>query len=262
MTKSKRVLVISDFHCGHQVGLTHPDFNPRYTPDTPGYKLSALRTLYWRLFSEKVKELQPIDILFVNADCIEGKGERSGGTELLTSDRNEQVDMAVAVVETVAAKSTFMTYGTGYHTGKGEDWEDQIAVRTGAGINSQQWIDVNGLIFHLKHHISGSQVPHGRFTALARDRLWSVLWAEYGEYPKAHVLIRSHVHYHGFCGGPDWLALTTPGLQGYGTKFGARIMSGTVDFGFVWFDIQDKESWSWGKQVWKRREFGKQAIKA
>ena len=39
--RPKRIVVISDLHSGHEVGLTHPDFNPSYKPNTEGFKLAA-----------------------------------------------------------------------------------------------------------------------------------------------------------------------------------------------------------------------------
>ena len=71
------------------------------------------------------------------------------------------------------------------------------------------------------------------------------MWAERGEYPKADVLIRSHVHYYDFDGDFDWLGMTTPALQGYGSKFGGRKCTGTVDVGLVYFDVKGKDDYTW-----------------
>jgi hypothetical protein len=134
---------------------------------------------------------------------------------------------------------------TPYHTGQEEDWEDVLAREVGAKIGAHEWVDINGLVFDVKHHVGSSQIPHGRHTAVARERLWSQLWAEREQTPKADVIIRSHVHYFDYCGGRDWLAMTTPALQGLGTKFGARRCSGTVDFGLLSFDVASRDEWSW-----------------
>jgi hypothetical protein len=143
-----------------------------------------------------------------------------------------------------------MAYGTGYHTGIEEDWERPIAEAVKAKkIGSVDSIDVNGLIINYRHYISGSQVPHGRHTTTARERTWNTLWALRGEYPLAQIVIRSHVHYFGFCGDGQGLALTTPALEGYGSKFGARLLSGLVDIGLVYFDIIDRERWTWGHKL-------------
>lgn len=197
---TKRVVVISDLHSGHKFGLTHPDFDARpENIDSRDYKAWRVRRKCRDWYFKKAKSLKPVDVLIVNADCIEGKGPRSGGTELLTSDRNEQVDNAVACIEAWDAHDIVMSYGTPAHTGTDEDWEDAIFKHMNVSdrmrkIGGHDTISVNGVVFDYKHHIGASSVPHGRFTALARDQLWNALWAERGEYPKAQIIIRSHVH--------------------------------------------------------------------
>jgi len=250
--KTKRVAVISDLHSGHLVGLTPPDYDGNFGKKTlKGYHQEA-RKIYWDFYSSEIDSLKPIDVLMVNADCIDGKGDKSGGTEQLTTDRNEQVKMAIDAVRYADAKEVYMTFGTGYHTGNEEDWEEQIATAVGAKrIGSHIWVDVNGLVFDLKHHTGGSQSPTGRFNAIAQEKVWNLLWSEWQEYPKSDVIIRSHVHYHGFAGGYGWLGMTTPALQGYGSKFGGRRMKGTVDFGFVHFDVVNKEEYGWQAHILK-----------
>ena len=245
----KRVLVISDFHSGHLLGLTHPGFDYANGRKSKTAHHAVRRTI-WNWYKDKVTRLKP-DIVIMNGDAIDGKGERSGGTELLTLDRDEQCEMAIAALQAIPRRpKLFMSYGTGYHTGNNEDWEDIVAREMSAEkIGSEDTIDVNGLLINYRHHVGASSIPHGRHTAVAKEKLWNGLWAERGEYPRADILLRSHVHYHAFCGGPGWLAMTTPGLQGYGSKYGARRCSGTVDVGLVHFDIWSKEKWEWKAQI-------------
>lgn len=251
----KRVLVISDLHCGHFAGLTPPDWNDAPQKNSEQrFMLYRARRTYWKFYKDTVDKLKPIDVLIVNGDAVDGKGQRSGSTELLTTDRTEQVDMATACIEVVEAKKVFMSFGTPYHTGVNEDWEAEIAKAVNAEkIGGEDWINVNGLVFNYKHFVGSSSVPYGRMTAIAKERIWQILWNEYGEYPKADVLIRSHVHYFGHCGGYRWLAMTTPALQGVGSKYGKRKMSGTVDFGVVSFDVESKEEWSWESHILKSK---------
>lgn len=252
VVKPKRVAVISDLHCGHLVGLTPPEYDGNFGDKTYKGHHQYARRAYWDFYAEQIDALKPIDVLIVNADCIDGRGDKSGGTEQLTTDRNEQVKMAVDCIRYAECDEVYMTYGTGYHTGNDEDWEDQIAVAVGAKkIGSHIWVDVNGLVFDLKHHTGSSQSPTGRFNSIAKEKVWNVLWNEWGEYPKSDVIIRSHAHYHAYAGGYGWLGMITPALQGYGSKFGARRMSGTVDFGFVSFDVTSKKEYSWGSRIMK-----------
>lgn len=188
-------------------------------------------------------------MVVVNGDAIDGKGFRSGGSELITTDRQEQTNIAIECIDQAVGGSAkvLMTYGTGYHTGNEEDWEGLIAKHFDAKIGSHEWVTAEGVTFDFKHHIGSSQVPHGRSTSLNREGLWSHLWAESAATPKSDILIRSHVHYHSYCGDLTFspgLRMTTPALQAAGTKFGARRCSGTVDFGFLLFDV-DGEDYYW-----------------
>jgi hypothetical protein len=246
--KSRRVVIMSDCHCGHVVGLTHPDFNPNYK-DKELAQLTRARASYWNFYKDTIAALQPVGVLIVNGDCIDGKGQKSGGTELITSDELEQCRMAEAAIEECHAGAVYLSYGTPYHCGDLRDFEDVIAKSVKAEkIGSHDWLNVNGLVFDYRHFTSGSIIPHGRHTAIARDRLWSVLWNDEG-YPRADVILRSHVHYHDYAGGRGWLAMTTPALQGLGTKFGSRRMSGTIDFGLVSFDVVSKDDFTWRSHI-------------
>ena len=45
------------------------------------------------------------------------------------------------------------------------------------------------------------------------------------------------------------MVIGTPALQGYGSKYGKRICSGTVDFGFIHMDIDEKGRLSWEPHI-------------
>lgn len=255
MAKPKRVLLIGDLHCGHRAGLTPPQYQTRGGPEHIWEKFLRVQRDMWQLYAAAVKRLRPIHCLIVNGDCIDGRGEKSGGVELLTGDRSEQCKMAVECIKLAEPKHIVMTRGTSYHVGEIESWEDIIAdtLKTAGHIvkiGDHEWINVNGHVFDVKHHIGGSQVPHGRLTAPARDEIWNALWAEAGLQPRANRIIRSHVHYcvggFRYVGGRRIDFMTLPALQAMGTRFGARRMSGTVDWGLVAFDINDK-----GQVVWE-----------
>lgn len=240
----KRVLLMGDPHCGHLAGLTSPEFQSHPEDETLS-KFAAIQAESWAWYFETVQSLRPFALVVLNGDAVDGKGPKSGGTEQLTTDRTRQIAMARRVVEATECGNVLMTFGTGYHTGDDEDWEMVLARELDAKIGSHEWAEVNGVVFDLKHHIGSSSIPHGRATAIARDRLWNLLWVERDEQPKAQVYVRSHVHYFQYVGGPDWLAMTLPALQAAGTKYGGRRMSGTVDYGFVTFDVQDDGGYSW-----------------
>ena len=249
----KRGIAISDMHCGHLCGLTPPAYQTKQTKGstTKHNKWAKLQAQLWGHYTRMLADLGPFHFGLYLGDGIDGKGERSGGTELITTDTQEQVDMAVSCCNEVRlhARRGFEwvgVYGTGYHVGNDEDSENLIAKDAGfLKIGAHEWVNVNGCVFDLKHHVGSSGIPHGRHTAAAKERMWNLLWAARELQPKARVFLRGHVHYHAYCGGPDWVAMTLPALQGMGTKYGARRCVGLVDWGVTVFDVADDGSFDW-----------------
>lgn len=240
----KRVVVISDLHCGHRAGLTPPDRQYRDGDDEDLHKYGEVQSKMWKWYCDTILSLGKIDTLVLNGDAVDGKSDKSGGSELITSDRRIQVAMAAEAIAVVNAKKVYIIKGTAYHTGTDEDWEEVLADMVGAAhVGFHEWIDADGVMFDFKHKIGSSSIPHGRFTAPARSALWNDLWAERKMQPLAHIVVRSHVHYHVFLGGPGKLVLTTPALQAW-TKYGSREVEGVNDIGLASFDCE-KGEYSW-----------------
>jgi hypothetical protein len=242
-----RMVVISDIHSGSLMGLTPPEFQTGLINKdiSKNNKSAQIQRELWSFYSSEIDSLKkdnPIDILVANGDCIEGDGSRSGGTELICVDRIKQCEIAKEVISYAEAKTYLLTYGTQYHTGAdGEDYEELIAKDLKAKIGSHEWIEIRGNIFDFKHHIGTSNSPIGRYTPLAKEAIWNKLWSERQLIPSGvnnkQFIIRSHVHYFSMISDGDFTALTTPCLQGFGTKYGARRCSGVIDIGFLHFDI-------------------------
>jgi Mor family transcriptional regulator len=225
--RSKRILAISDLHCGHRAGITPPKF-----------QTSDAQAKVWDWYTKTVRMLKP-DVVFCLGDCCEGKGKRSGGSELIEVSWKGQIDMATIVIQEAQCKNITMVYGTGYHVGDDDDYEDQVAQNVGAIIKDHAFPICNGIQFDLKHKIGGSSIPHGRATALQKAKMWNAMWNDHDRgQPLANIIMRGHVHYHEYTGNPRGLAMTMPALQGWGSKFGQRQCEGIVDTGLVYFDIR------------------------
>jgi hypothetical protein len=244
----KRVLFLTDLHSGHLFSLTPPDYwtplvnNPKDDLLRRRNKCALVQRQMWSWFSKEIKKNGPFDVLLVGGDCVDGPGYKSGGTELISSDLNVQAEIATEVIKFVNAKKIVMVYGTPYHVGdqsQSIDVEDIIAQKVGADkIGSHEWVDVDGVVFDIKHHAGRSSIPHGRGTLISKEWLWSELWASAEMTPRADVILRGHVHYPVEVNDPGlgYRAITGPALQ-WSTKYGARIATGMVNVGFVVFDI-------------------------
>lgn len=239
----KRVLSVSDLHAGNISGLT-PD---KYNPDSEiGHDMYLYRQYLYQWVQKKIDALRPIDIFVGNGDLIDGKGEKSGGNEQLTTDRTQQIDMAVDFCKWVDAKEYHFTYGTGYHVGQEDDWENRIASEFNTRPEATVALNVNGLIMKFRHYIGGSTNFSARSGALARSQINDILWSIDGEDERADVLVYSHVHYFYALFNRFSAVFTSPALQGWGgSQLGARKMGGIVDYGFLYFDVNSKEDWIW-----------------
>jgi hypothetical protein len=239
---------MGDLHCGALIGLTHPDWQQNIKDGIKDVnkrdKYARITHALWKQYKAYLKMLEPINVLFVNGDMIDGNGHRSGGTELITTDRTTQAEMATKAINEVrlhAVKRGFKiigTYGTAYHTGQAEDFENIVARDADfTKIGSHEWPEVNGKIFDLKHHIGNTSVPYGKGTALAKSGNWNDIWAIDDMQPRADIVLRSHVHRFYECRDLNKMHMTLPALCGMGSKFGSRICEGVVHFGLVHFDI-------------------------
>lgn len=229
---TKKILALGDLHCGHRTGLTPPH-----------WQRDRKQEESWEAYIELVKKAGPVDLVVINGDSVDGKNTRAGGTELLVADRHEQGDMAVKCIEEIDCSNIVMTFGTPYHTGIEEDFESPVARSLGAKIRDVLEFTIEGVNFNVKHKIGSSTIPHGRQTPIAKEKMWNLFWEEIGVQQKGNIFIRSHVHYYTFCGGENWLGITLPALQGFGSKYGSRQCSGIVNFGMVLFAV-DNGRWA------------------
>lgn len=247
--KNFKMVVISDLHCGHFSGLTHPEFQNKFTTENIGKrnKLKTIQSEIYNFFNREITNIKrkgKIDILVSNGDIIDGIGAKSGGTELLTTDRLQQVKMAERIIKDIKADYNLIIAGTPYHTGDTEDYEEILSElliehNMNSKFGSHEWLTINGKTFDFKHFTGSSSTPHSRSTALNKEIIWTSLWEEKDLIPSpVDYIIRSHVHYYMAVDDGDCIAMSTPALQGFGSKFGSRKCSGIPRIGFLSFEIE------------------------
>lgn len=233
------ILVVSDLHCGHEVGLTPPSW--QYLDSEGIYphrdKIAKVQRACWQFFADHTKGRY--DHLLVMGDAIDGHGAKSGGVEQMTTKMGEQAEIAIECLSTIKADNVAMVYGTDYHVAKsGDDFEGLIARELGATIEGHAYLPIDGVMFDLKHHLSASSIPSSRATPLCREAMLAREWERSGLVPRSDVILRGHVHYYQGAQGPGWQAYSMPALQGPGSRYGVRRCSGEVHFGLLEITIE------------------------
>jgi len=241
--KDVNILVVSDKHCGHLVGLTPPEWQIPYFPNSRSQrsKFAKIQHEVWEWYVDTLRRIGKVDYVFDLGDNIDGKGRLSGASELITADCNEQCDMAVACNSQIKTEKGIMVYGTPYHTGVSDDDEPKIARELGWKLGSHEQPTIAGKVFDLKHQVGSSKKKELRYTAIANEVVANREWAQAGQQKLADCVIRGHVHYFKLIRDEDSTGFTCPALQGYGSKFGARQCSGRVNIGMVLITISDGE---------------------
>lgn len=201
-----RILIASDFHSGHLLGLTPP---PHHYP---------YQETLWSYYVDAVQDNGPYDAAIFNGDLIDGPGKKET-THHLTTDTRKQVKMAIQAIEAAQAPTNFIVKGTGFHTDTDGNDEEFIGDAVGCSVQDELRLEIHGRKLHARHVVGRSDIPYGQYTQLGKELINDLLQAEFEGYEDADILIRSHVHYCVRIGVADGIrgvmreAITTPALQ-------------------------------------------------
>lgn len=238
MAESKRVLILSDLHCGHNLGLTHPDYFNHF---------KEIQQVGWDFYSKNIKKLGKIDLCIVNGDAIEGRGAKES-MQHNTTNISEQQQIAISCLEKANAKKYVFLRGTPYHVSNDFECEDAIADHFGAEIFDSRKIEVNGCLLHCRHTTGKSGTAYASITSLQRSAVVQILNDVESGGVKADIYIRSHAHEYDLVDRELFTAFITPGLQFKGTNFG-RKCTGFYSYGFMWMDIRSKKDFDIHKEI-------------
>jgi hypothetical protein len=228
---TKRIGIFSDFHTGHKVGLTPPEY---FAGKREVVQKQAAR---WKWFSESVREQGPFDCCLFLGDLPDGQGFKNHSVCIITH-LHDQIDAVVQIINYIGCDTNFMLYGTPVHVQdkSGLELEKEIAERVGAEIHGQIWIEVEGYTLDLRHHPAGNSQVYPA-NPLVKEHEANVRWHDEGVQPLAQIIFRGHCHRLYNVGQPNrWSAHAVPALQSVGTKYGRRLSNivhegyGTLDF--------------------------------
>ena len=201
------LVVVSDTHCGCQVGLCPPDGvdldeGGTYTPSAFQLKLWERWDAFWNEFVPEATRGEPYAVVH-NGDAIDGVHHRS--TTQITQNLKDQRAIAVKVMRPIVEKCEGRYYhirGTEAHVGQTAEDEETVAAELGAIPNAigqharyDLWKQIGDRhVAHLMHHIGSTGSQHYEATAVHKELMEEFLEAaRWGREPP-DIVIRSHRH--------------------------------------------------------------------
>jgi len=254
----KNLVVVSDLHCGDQMGLCPAvvglDGGGDYGTSSFQRGVMEWWNEFWGEWVPRVTQGEPFAVA-VNGDAMDGR--HHGAVHQITQNLADQQKIAEAILRPIVDLCEgrfYMIRGTEAHTGQSAENEENLAGKLGAiqdaeGLHARNelWIRVGKALCHLMHHIgTTSSSAHEASAVNAELSAEYVEAARWGHEPPDFV-IRSHRHRcivvdldssKGYAAG-----IVTPGWQGK-TPFSYRIAGGRVtqpQFGGVLIRQGDEE---------------------
>lgn len=222
-------LVISDTHCGSDVGLLPPEV---FLDDghNVGYGRNRRQEFLWKSWEDMQKRFSDMAgkdpyILTLNGDLIEGIHHRSD--EVVAAKMAEHLTIArVALAPLVnRAKKVIVTKGTQCHTG---DWELVFCKEFGLEpAKDVQQYTVHGCMVDARHHMPTTSRKHleaGMLSIVMADTISQMVRARH---PVPGVFLRAHRHTPGdYCDMENAICVT--GAWQYLTRYGHNKVTGAI----------------------------------
>jgi hypothetical protein len=210
--KTKRVLVLSDTHCGSTMGLMPPRYQSDDTRDMAGP--------LWGWYIKTVRAIGSVDVLLGLGDFVDGPGLKDQGNGHVTTDTEEQAQIAVDALSVIKADRVALCYGTPYHTVSTYSAEGYIARELGGTIKDSQYLGVNGRRISARHVVGRSDTPYGQGTLTHKELVRDLMQALQDNQEPADIVIRAHVHTYMAVDDGDRWGIVCPCLQLPGSVFG------------------------------------------
>ena len=208
-SKTRLLVVLSDLHCGHRLGLLAPDtelleIDPEGDSDVWVPSLGPTQEYLWELYQEHIGSIigrcQDVTLI-VNGDLTHGVKYRDA---LFTESIHDQCVVAERCLTPwldAGVKQLRIVRGTGSHTLEGST-EGMIArllaksyPKADIGIVGHGLFDVNGTTFDIAHHGPSKGIREWTSGNQARYYLRSLMLAEIGRDRRPpDWVVRSHFH--------------------------------------------------------------------
>ena len=246
----KKVIVLSDLHCGSSYGLLPPGIKLQ---EGNIVEQNALQQYLWNCWEDWQRDFFDKHIgdepfaLVVNGDATEGV--HHGTKEIVSPDPSDHRLIALHALAPLAEKAehVFMVEGTDCHVGNSEHklGYDLGAVRPSRHSFLGAWrtlrLKVHGCPCMFYHHISTTKRVYLEASQLSIELRNGQLEAVRAGFEPHKVLGAAHRHRYGSYKAGDALSFVTPPWQGV-TRFGRKVVPAAFcEPGVVILDWSEKE---------------------
>jgi len=219
MAKLRKILVLSDTHCGSVFGLCPPVYQ---APDGAHYDANKIQKWMWNKWLHFTNKWLPSMmndepfVLVLNGDLIDGA--HHGATEVIHPDPFTHTRLAYHILLDLVdrADKTFLVRGTECHTTGSETLlGEMLGASPCPATNDPCWeqlsLQINGTLCSFKHHIGTSMRQWTEGSGLSTALSLELAIANHLGHEAPSVIIRSHRHKYGmFENGAQLIAVTPP----------------------------------------------------
>jgi hypothetical protein len=202
----RNAIVISDLHCGCQLGLCPPEVK---FDSGGGYTQTALQQKLWNWWMEFWEDWVPAVtkgepyVIIVNGDAIDGVHHRS--VTQISHNINDQIKIAYDTlkprIDYHMCKGYLHVRGTEAHVGSSGQYEEMLAQRLGAIPDSvgnyarwEIWLQMSKALVHVTHHIGSTSSAAYESTAPYKELVEAYNEAGRWNDKPPDCVVRSHRH--------------------------------------------------------------------
>lgn len=226
----KKILCISDLHCGSLSGLMPKDFHD--DANNEKFVMNEVQLYLFDNWYRMCKEVGHVDYCFVVGDLVDGANYGEKGKGQSTTDIYTQAKMAVTLLKMIDTTNFIIVDGSGYHVGQEISGDMVVSDMLQADFgNPDIDFQCESVKFHIRHHESWSRDPGGRHTSARKEANVSVLQNE-----EVDVFIRGHTHSFNFNGDKRNITVILPCWKGP-DKFQRKKYMEIPDNGYVLFNV-------------------------
>lgn len=239
----KRVLVLSDMHCGGASGMLPRDY---YNADRDLHlQQSHVQEMLFEQWENMVHSVGAVDAVICNGDIVDGLNRKSKGKDIQVTDMMVQCDIARQLLSMIDCHRFIFTQGSNYHIGDNPSCDEMICtMMKGEWFGHFGDVMFDNITMNVQHWKSYSKNNHGGFDSMMGDIDQLRLQGD-----EADIYIRSHIHNFKYSGGSNYLAVATPcwkGMDGFTSEKSQK----RPDNGYILFNIEGSD-YSWDYNIFK-----------